>query len=102
MGLMFVKKKFHDMEQEPISTKESREDVVSESVTSSPKEPVVKNKKGKAHKNMITAEQLAAVEAAAEELAPKVKKVKSDRGLIERTESSKIILAEDNRQLLKD
>lgn len=31
-----------------------------------------------------------------------VKKVKADRGLIERTESSKIILAEDNRQVLFD
>lgn len=30
------------------------------------------------------------------------KKVKFDRGLIERTESSKLILIEDNRQLLTD
>lgn len=30
------------------------------------------------------------------------KKIKFDRGLIERTESSKIILIEDNRQLLND
>lgn len=29
-----------------------------------------------------------------------VKRVKFDKGLIERTESSKIILAEDNRQVL--
>ena len=44
----------------------------------------------------------------AEELAqnltsPKeVKVVKKDRGLIERTESSKIVLTEDNRQVLGD
>jgi hypothetical protein len=31
-----------------------------------------------------------------------VKIVKKDRGLIERTESSKIILTEDNRQVLND
>jgi hypothetical protein len=31
-----------------------------------------------------------------------VKVLKKDRGLIERTESSKIILAEDNRQVLMD
>lgn len=31
-----------------------------------------------------------------------VKVLKRDRGLIERTESSKIILAEDNRQVLMD
>lgn len=32
----------------------------------------------------------------------RVKVLKNDRGLIERTESSKIILAEDNRQVLMD
>ena len=31
-----------------------------------------------------------------------VKVVKKDRGLIERTESSKIVLTEDNRQVLND
>lgn len=31
-----------------------------------------------------------------------VKTVKKDRGLIERVESSKVILTEDNKQLLKD
>ena len=31
-----------------------------------------------------------------------VKYVKKDRGLIERTESSKIVLTEDNRQVLND
>lgn len=31
-----------------------------------------------------------------------IKRLKSERGLIERTESSKIILAEDNRQVLID
>ena len=35
-------------------------------------------------------------------MEPEVKVVKRDKGLIERTESSKIILAEDNRQLLID
>ena len=46
---------------------------------------------------------------AAEELAiamanetRKTKVVKSDRGLFERTESSKIILTEDNKQVLMD
>jgi hypothetical protein len=29
-----------------------------------------------------------------------IKRIKSDKGLIERTESSKIILSEDNRQVL--
>ena len=34
--------------------------------------------------------------------AGNVKVVKKDKGLIERTESSKIILTEDNRQVLND
>jgi len=33
---------------------------------------------------------------------PVVKKIKKDKGLIERTESSKTILTEDNKQLLVD
>lgn len=32
----------------------------------------------------------------------RIRRVKSDRGLIERTESSKIVLTEDNRQILND
>ena len=31
-----------------------------------------------------------------------IKRVKNDKGLIERTESSKVILTEDNRQILID
>ena len=34
--------------------------------------------------------------------APAVKRIKKDKGLIERTESSKTILTEDNKQLLVD
>ena len=35
-------------------------------------------------------------------ITTKVKKVRKDKGLIEKTESSKIILTEDNRELLND
>ena len=34
--------------------------------------------------------------------APSFKRVKKDKGLIERTESSKTILTEDNKELLND
>lgn len=37
-----------------------------------------------------------------EENKGRVKRVKKDKGLIERTESSKVILTEDNKQLLND
>jgi hypothetical protein len=51
---------------------------------------------------MLKEEQIAAAEETVEMMAPEVKRLKKDRGLIERTESSKIILTEDNRQVLND
>lgn len=60
-----------------------------------------KNKKTKKDTSMMTENQISALENAAESLGHK-KVLKKDRGLIERTESSKIILAEDNRQVLID
>lgn len=62
-----------------------------------------KNNKQKNEKDM-TLEGIERAEALAQNLdAPKeVKVVKKDRGLIERTESSKIVLTEDNRQVLND
>jgi hypothetical protein len=63
----------------------------------------LKNKKNKKEKkDMLTKEQLSAIENAVEGMNPTVKVVKTDRGLIERTESSKIIITEDNRQVLND
>ena len=61
-----------------------------------------KNKKSKKVNNMLTNEQIETAEAIMDAMAPEVKVVKKDRGLIERTESSKIILTEDNRQVLND
>ena len=58
-------------------------------------------KKKKKEKNMDVeklkkAEELSGIDASQE------KKKKKEKGLIERTESSKIILTEDNRQILND
>jgi len=61
-----------------------------------------KNKKNKKDNNMDTIEKIEAAEQLVNELQPEVKVVKKERGLIERTESSKIILTEDNRQVLND
>ena len=51
---------------------------------------------------MLTQEQLEKIEATVKQLQPEVKVLKKERGLIERTESSKIVLTEDNRQVLTD
>lgn len=53
---------------------------------------------------MTTSEKIAmaqSVLSGADHAAP-VKRVKKDKGLIERTESSKTILTEDNKELLND
>lgn len=53
---------------------------------------------------MTTSEKIAmaqSVLSGADAAAP-IKRVKRDKGLIERTESSKTILTEDNKELLND
>lgn len=62
-----------------------------------------KNNKKKNEEDM-TLEGIERAEALAQNLSSpqEVKVVKKDKGLIERTESSKIVLTEDNRQVLND
>ena len=72
-----------DVKDEILPVEENNEDI---------KEEIVMDTKEKI--------QMAAAVLNAEQ--PKVKKVKKDKGLIERTESSITILTEDNRELLKD
>lgn len=55
----------------------------------------------KEDKNVMTTQEK--VELASQVLStPKVKRIKKEKGLIERTESSKTILTEDNKELLID
>lgn len=62
-----------------------------------------KNKKGKKNEIMTNFnDKFSQAEEMLAAMEPEVKIVKNDRGLIERTESSKIILTEDNKQLLVD
>jgi len=64
---------------------------------------VNENKKKKVT-DMDTQEKIMMANAILNQTEPitKVKKVRKDKGLIEKTESSKIILTEDNRELLND
>lgn len=67
------------------------------------KDVVVENKEEKKINDMDTQEKIMlanAVLGQTEDSITKVKKVRKDKGLIEKTESSKIILTEDNRELL--
>ena len=64
----------------------------------------VENKIEENKQVMTTSEKIAMAQSVlngADKAAP-VKRVKKDKGLIERTESSKTILTEDNKELLND
>lgn len=67
--------------------------------------PVVKENKKKVNEQVMTTsekiEMAKNVLSGADQQAS-VKRVKRDKGLIERTESSKTILTEDNKELLND
>jgi len=63
--------------------------------------PAQANKKKKKETDMVD-KKVSIAEEIADQLNSNVKHVKKDRGLIERTESSKIVLTEDNRQVLND
>ena len=66
---------------------------------------VGENKKKVNEEVMTTSEKIAMAQSVlnnAEQAAPSVRRVKKDKGLIERTESSKTILTEDNKELLND
>lgn len=116
MALQFVKKRFKKGYDKLIAPQdklmpEKIEKVVtilpstSDKVTvdEMPREQVnKKNNKKKNKKDMFDKDRISDIEAVVENMQPEVKVVKSDRGLIERTESSKIIITEDNRQVLND
>ena len=62
-----------------------------------------KNKQNKKQEAMVTEDnKFDMAQELVQELTPETKVIKKDKGLIERTESSKIILTEDNKQILND
>lgn len=64
---------------------------------------VASNKNQKKNKNMTTNEKVALAQSVLNNDAPiATKRIKKEKGLIERTESSKTILTEDNKELLID
>lgn len=79
--------------------------IVPEAKPEEPQKKPQKNKITKKNKAMNPQEKAARIEEILqnqEENKGRVKRVKKDKGLIERTESSKVILTEDNKQLLND
>lgn len=61
---------------------------------------IINNKKE--NKNVMNIDKISMAESIINDEPKAVKRIKKDKGLIERTESSKTILTEDNKQLLVD
>ena len=109
MALQFIVKKFRKRPNYKIVPSSingkvlgSVETVTDSSDVNSKKDNKAKNNKKKQKDDMIDKSQISTIEDAVKNMQPEVKVVKKDRGLIERTESSKIIITEDNRQVLND
>lgn len=109
MALQFITKRFRkrpNYKIVPSNIKgkelENKETVTNSSDVNNKKDNKAKNNKKKQKDDMIDRSQISTIEDAVKNMQPEVKVVKKDRGLIERTESSKIIITEDNRQVLND
>lgn len=63
---------------------------------------IANNNKPKKGKDMTINEIERAENLVKDMNAPKVKVIKKEKGLIERTETEKVVLTEDNRQVLVD
>lgn len=95
------------VEEENIVVEEEKQEIVEqETIVVEPiievEEIVENNEEIKEDNVMDTKEKIQMANAILNAEQPKVKKVKKEKGLIERTESSITILTEDNRELLKD
>ena len=64
------------------------------------KETVMVNNKDKKEETVMNFDKIEMAEAVLDETPKAIKKIKKDKGLIERTESSKTIINEDNKQVL--
>lgn len=106
MKLRFVTKRFEKRDgyaiYQPAPAKEVVASTPKKAKSSAPAKQNNKKAEKPASDMMNEMEKIATAEEVMATMAPEVKVVKKERGLIERTESSKIILTEDNRQVLND
>ena len=100
MGYFFNKKRQSTKPSLIISNKPEQSEA-KETPSANVVEEVSENKKTNEEKVMTKEEKVQAIEKIVFDEKP-VKKIKKEKGLIERTESSKVILTEDNKQLLMD
>lgn len=98
MGIQFFKKKFRKTSK-IIKSVENTEKDEAQYIKNTTE---TKNNKKKKQDDMLSKDKISEIENTLNNMAPEVKVIKKDKGLIERTESSKIIVTEDNRQVLND
>ena len=103
MGLKFVNKRFMKYK----STEKPQKEKIEPKIEKVEEKPIKKNKQKENNKEindttMFDKDKISNIEAITNQMKPEVKYLKKEKGLIERTESSKIILTEDNRQVLTD
>ena len=89
------------------STEKPQKEKIEPKIEKVEEKPIKKNKQKENNKEindttMFDKDKISNIEAITNQMKPEVKYVKKEKGLIERTESSKIILTEDNRQVLTD
>lgn len=109
IGKLNLNRKIYDSTPKEINviTECSINEIKEEIIPDIKKEDVIEtktNKKTKKSKEMNTYDKIQMANAILgnENTTQTYKRVKKDKGLIERTESSKIVLTEDNKELLND
>ena len=105
MGRFIIKHIYNTKPQMQVFRKEEsthKEEKVEEKIESV-KQASVKENKIKENKSVMTTEEKIELANAVLQNSPvSTKRIKKDKGLIERAESSKTILTEDNKELLND
>lgn len=103
MAVKFLGKNPHKKYVRQIPNRYIRHNVVADDIATVEAQQKIENKEKKSDKKM-TDERLDKIEAIVGSKAPKrkIKVEKKDKGLIERTENSTILITEDNKVLLND
>lgn len=107
MIVKFIKKRIVSKRFHPFVVQETNGDNIKETQEENRQDTdttvlKTKNKTNKRTKQMTESEKFDKAEEIVSEIKPEVKLIKKEKGLIERTESSKIVLNEDNKQILND
>jgi len=103
--MAFIIKKSQSVKPQQKNASRKREEIIKKETVKpiEKKEATVEENKDKKKEIIKVMDKISTIESIVNNTPNKdVKRIKRDKGLIERTESSKTILTEDNKQLLVD